>query len=149
MLARNAFSRLHTLGPSFKRFASTKVFYVFTARNWPNNKTLRETLEGVIPAKQEQLRKLVWASLYLHDFASPRHPETWPWAVCCRRRKGNASRYTLRNAEQTKVENIIGGMRGLKAMLWEASVLDPIEVRWWATLPQYKLTCCRVFGFTI
>ncbi|KAI6117701.1 citrate synthase [Pisolithus croceorrhizus] len=26
-----------------------------------------------------------------------------------------------------KVENIIGGMRGLKAMLWEASVLDPIE----------------------
>ena len=28
-----------------------------------------------------------------------------------------------------KVENIIGGMRGLKAMLWEASVLDPNEVR--------------------
>ncbi|KAK2466977.1 hypothetical protein APHAL10511_001235 [Amanita phalloides] len=26
-----------------------------------------------------------------------------------------------------KVENLIGGMRGLKAMLWEASVLDPIE----------------------
>ncbi|KAG8754389.1 hypothetical protein FRC14_005112 [Serendipita sp. 396] len=26
-----------------------------------------------------------------------------------------------------KVENIIGGMRGLKAMLWEASVLDPNE----------------------
>ncbi|KAF8959017.1 citrate synthase [Flammula alnicola] len=26
-----------------------------------------------------------------------------------------------------KVDNIIGGMRGLKAMLWEASVLDPIE----------------------
>ncbi|KAG6897477.1 hypothetical protein C0992_001252 [Termitomyces sp. T32_za158] len=26
-----------------------------------------------------------------------------------------------------KVENIIGGMRGLKAMLWDASVLDPIE----------------------
>jgi len=26
-----------------------------------------------------------------------------------------------------KVENIIGGMRGLKSMLWEASVLDPIE----------------------
>ncbi|KAI6045419.1 citrate synthase-like protein, partial [Pisolithus marmoratus] len=26
-----------------------------------------------------------------------------------------------------KVENIIGGMRGIKAMLWEASVLDPIE----------------------
>jgi len=27
----------------------------------------------------------------------------------------------------TQVENIIGGMRGLKSMLWEASVLDPIE----------------------
>jgi citrate synthase len=27
-----------------------------------------------------------------------------------------------------EVENIIGGMRGLKAMLWEASVLDPYEV---------------------
>ena len=27
-----------------------------------------------------------------------------------------------------QVENIIGGMRGLKAMLWEASVLDPNEV---------------------
>ncbi|CAL1704397.1 unnamed protein product [Somion occarium] len=26
-----------------------------------------------------------------------------------------------------KVEHVIGGMRGLKAMLWEASVLDPIE----------------------
>jgi hypothetical protein len=27
-----------------------------------------------------------------------------------------------------QVENLIGGMRGLKAMLWEASVLDPNEV---------------------
>lgn len=27
-----------------------------------------------------------------------------------------------------KVENVIGGMRGLKSMLWEASVLDPNEV---------------------
>ncbi|KAK7693369.1 hypothetical protein QCA50_002937 [Cerrena zonata] len=26
-----------------------------------------------------------------------------------------------------KVEHVIGGMRGLKSMLWEASVLDPIE----------------------
>ena len=26
-----------------------------------------------------------------------------------------------------KVENIIGGMRTLKTMLWEASVLDPNE----------------------
>ncbi|KIJ44009.1 hypothetical protein M422DRAFT_252503 [Sphaerobolus stellatus SS14] len=28
---------------------------------------------------------------------------------------------------EVKVENVIGGMRGLKAMLWEASVLDPNE----------------------
>jgi hypothetical protein len=28
-----------------------------------------------------------------------------------------------------QIENIIGGMRGLKAMLWEASVLDANEVR--------------------
>ncbi|OBZ75100.1 2-methylcitrate synthase, mitochondrial [Grifola frondosa] len=28
---------------------------------------------------------------------------------------------------EVTVENVVGGMRGLKAMLWEASVLDPIE----------------------
>jgi len=28
---------------------------------------------------------------------------------------------------ETTVEHVIGGMRGLKSMLWEASVLDPIE----------------------
>lgn len=27
-----------------------------------------------------------------------------------------------------QVENIVGGMRGIKAMLWEGSVLDPNEV---------------------
>jgi hypothetical protein len=27
-----------------------------------------------------------------------------------------------------QVEHLIGGMRGLKAMLWDASVLDPNEV---------------------
>jgi hypothetical protein len=27
-----------------------------------------------------------------------------------------------------QVENLIGGMRGLKALLWEGSVLDPNEV---------------------
>ena len=27
-----------------------------------------------------------------------------------------------------QVEHVVGGMRGLKAMLWEASVLDPNEV---------------------
>ncbi|KAF8628466.1 hypothetical protein AX15_003978 [Amanita polypyramis BW_CC] len=67
---------------SFKRFASTK--------------TLRETLQEVIPVKQEQLKKL-----------KLEHGQSIVGDV--------------------KVENIIGGMRGLKAMLWEASVLDPIE----------------------
>ncbi|KAJ7940706.1 citrate synthase-like protein [Mycena leptocephala] len=62
-----------------KRFASTK--------------SLKETLQEVIPGKQEQLKKLVHIHP-LHSF---------------------------------KVENIIGGMRGIKAMLWEASVLDPNE----------------------
>ena len=28
----------------------------------------------------------------------------------------------------SQVENLIGGMRGLKALLWEGSVLDPNEV---------------------
>ncbi|KAF8742379.1 hypothetical protein AX14_004932, partial [Amanita brunnescens Koide BX004] len=85
MLARTVFLRLHTqgsLGPLFKRFASTR--------------TLQETLEGVIPAKQEQLRKLKLD-------------------------------YGQSVVGDVKVENIIGGMRGLKAMLWEASVLDPNE----------------------
>lgn len=27
-----------------------------------------------------------------------------------------------------QVENVIGGMRGLKVMLWEGSLLDPNEV---------------------
>ncbi|KAJ7285911.1 citrate synthase-like protein [Mycena rebaudengoi] len=65
-----------------KRFASTK--------------TLKETLQEVIPAKQEQLKRL-----------KAEHAQTVVGDV--------------------KIENIIGGMRGLKAMLWEASVLDPNE----------------------
>ncbi|KAJ6596821.1 citrate synthase-like protein [Mycena vulgaris] len=65
-----------------KRFASTK--------------SLKETLEEVIPGKQEQLKKL-----------KTEHAQTVVGDV--------------------KVENIIGGMRGIKAMLWEASVLDPNE----------------------
>ncbi|KAJ6547492.1 citrate synthase [Mycena capillaripes] len=65
-----------------KRFASTK--------------SLKETLQEVIPAKQEQLKKL-----------KAEHAQTVVGDV--------------------KVENIIGGMRGIKAMLWEASVLDPNE----------------------
>ncbi|KAJ7219206.1 citrate synthase-like protein [Mycena pura] len=65
-----------------KRFASTK--------------SLKETLQEVIPGKQEQLRKL-------------------------------KTEHAQAVIGDVKVENIIGGMRGLKAMLWEASVLDPNE----------------------
>lgn len=61
-----------------------------------STKSLRETLKEVIPAKQEQLKKL-----------KAEHSQTVVGDV--------------------KVENIIGGMRGIKAMLWEASVLDPLE----------------------
>lgn len=40
-----------------------------------------------------------------------------------------------------QVENLIGGMRGLKALLWEGSVLDPNEVRTHPTLlPPQLLT---------
>jgi hypothetical protein len=35
----------------------------------------------------------------------------------------------LTPSSRQQIENIIGGMRGLKAMLWEGSVLDPNEVR--------------------
>ncbi|KAG6878714.1 hypothetical protein C0993_011529 [Termitomyces sp. T159_Od127] len=65
-------------------------------RRLASTKSLRETLEEVIPAKQEQLKRL-----------KAEHGQTVVGDV--------------------KVENIIGGMRGLKAMLWDASVLDPIE----------------------
>ncbi|KAJ3522834.1 hypothetical protein NM688_g8817 [Phlebia brevispora] len=65
-----------------KRFASTK--------------TIKEALQEVIPAKQEQLKAL-------------------------KKQHGQAS------LGEVKVEQVIGGMRGLKAMLWDASVLDPLE----------------------
>ncbi|KIJ16842.1 hypothetical protein PAXINDRAFT_154880 [Paxillus involutus ATCC 200175] len=65
-------------------------------RRWASTKSLRETLQEVIPAKQEQLKKL----------------------------KAEHSQAVV---GEVKVENILGGMRGLKAMLWEASVLDPNE----------------------
>ncbi|KAF8921383.1 citrate synthase-like protein [Mucidula mucida] len=40
---------------------------------------------------------------------------------------------------EVKVENVIGGMRGLKAMLWDASVLDPEEVSLLTALPWQQL----------
>ncbi|KAH9043163.1 citrate synthase-like protein [Lactarius pseudohatsudake] len=84
MLFRRSTLRLASLRThvSTQRFASTK--------------TLKETLQEVIPAKQEQLKSL-----------KAKHSQTVIGDV--------------------KVENIIGGMRGLKSMLWEASVLDPNE----------------------
>ncbi|KDR81541.1 hypothetical protein GALMADRAFT_239546 [Galerina marginata CBS 339.88] len=85
MLSRSILSRQACLRKSShfsQRFASTK--------------SLRETLQEVIPAKQEQLKKL----------------------------KTEHGQAVLGDV---KVDNVIGGMRGLKAMLWEASVLDPIE----------------------
>ncbi|XP_006458186.1 hypothetical protein AGABI2DRAFT_190539 [Agaricus bisporus var. bisporus H97] len=82
MLARNIFSKAALREASFKRFASTK--------------SIRDTLKEVIPAKQEQLKRL-----------KAEHSQTVVGDI--------------------KVENIIGGMRGLKSMLWDASVLDPNE----------------------
>ncbi|KAG6332819.1 hypothetical protein ID866_6274 [Astraeus odoratus] len=66
------------------------------SRRLASTKSLRETLQEVIPPKQEQLKRL-----------KAEHGQTVVGDV--------------------KVENIIGGMRGIKAMLWEASVLDPNE----------------------
>ncbi|KAF8212310.1 citrate synthase [Mycena galopus ATCC 62051] len=73
---------------SVSRFGASKRF--------ASTKSLKETLQEVIPGKQEQLKKL-----------KAEHAQTVVGDV--------------------KVENIIGGMRGIKAMLWEASVLDPNE----------------------
>ncbi|KAJ2930821.1 hypothetical protein H1R20_g6297, partial [Candolleomyces eurysporus] len=80
------------------RLSSTRsaALRVAAQRRFASTKSLRETLQEVIPAKQEQLKKL----------------------------KAEHSQAVVGDV---KVENIIGGMRGLKAMLWEASVLDPIE----------------------
>ncbi|EJD02380.1 citrate synthase [Fomitiporia mediterranea MF3/22] len=65
-------------------------------RRLASTKSLRETLEEVIPQKQQRLIKL---------------------------RKEHGATVV----GDIKVENIIGGMRTLKTLLWEASVLDPNE----------------------
>jgi len=75
---------------------SAVVGFHFGSRRLASTKSLRETLQEVIPVKQEQLVKL-----------RAEHGDTVVGDV--------------------KVENILGGMRGIKAMLWEASVLDPNE----------------------
>ncbi|CAE6437551.1 hypothetical protein ACGC1H_004401 [Rhizoctonia solani] len=71
-----------TRGASRVRYASTK--------------TLKETLQEVIPAKQAQIKEL-------------------------------RTNHAGVKVGDVKIENIVGGMRGLKAMLWEGSVLDPNE----------------------
>ncbi|KAG6814328.1 hypothetical protein H0H92_013453 [Tricholoma furcatifolium] len=75
---------------------STGVNALYFSRRLASTKSLRETLQDVIPAKQEQLKRL-----------KAEHGQTVVGDI--------------------KVENIVGGMRGLKAMLWDASVLDPNE----------------------
>lgn len=76
------------------RLTSLRI-HVNTQR-FASTKTLKETLEEVIPAKQEQLKRL-------------------------------KAEHSQKVVGDVKVENILGGMRGLKSMLWEASVLDPNE----------------------
>jgi citrate synthase len=76
--------------------------------------SLKDTLKEVIPAKQEQLKRLVRLA---------------PSAVarCSCARSPQKSEHGQAVLGETKVEHVIGGMRGLKSMLWDASVLDPHE----------------------
>lgn len=48
------------------------------------------------------------------------------------------SQYGDKSLGEIKVENVFGGMRGLKIMLWEPSVLDANEgIRFWGkTIPE-------------
>lgn len=103
-----------------------------TSDNGPQS--LFDTLKELVPEKQERLKQFVRRD------ALPDRPK----AHGVTRRKpsmgarslvksryapqslGLACVYTLRPPQ---VENLIGGMRGLKALLWEGSVLDPNEVR--------------------
>ncbi|KZS99039.1 citrate synthase [Sistotremastrum niveocremeum HHB9708] len=81
---------------AFAMFRAYTTFRSASVHSRSRRQSLRETLEEIIPAKQEQLKKL-------------------------------RSQHGDHIVGDIKVENIIGGMRGLKSMLWEASVLDPNE----------------------
>lgn len=72
-------ARQYAMAAQGARFASTK--------------SLKDAVAEVVPAKQEQLKKL----------------------------KAN---YNDKSLGDIKLENLLGGMRGLKVMLWEGSVLD-------------------------
>ncbi|KAJ4488121.1 citrate synthase [Lentinula aciculospora] len=65
-------------------------------RRLASTKSLKETIEEVIPVKQAHLKKL-------------------------------KTEYSDVSIGDVKVGNVIGGMRGLRAMLWDSSVLDPEE----------------------
>lgn len=60
---------------------------------YASTRSLKDAVAEVIPAKQEQLKKL-------------------------------KADYNDKSLGEIKLENLIGGMRGLKVMLWEGSVLD-------------------------
>ncbi|KAJ3937073.1 MAG: citrate synthase [Lentinula lateritia] len=75
--------------PIFLRFRSPY-------RRLASTKSLKETIEEVIPVKQAHLKKL-------------------------------KTEYSDVSIGDVKVGNVIGGMRGLRAMLWDSSVLDPEE----------------------
>ncbi|KAJ4001343.1 citrate synthase [Lentinula boryana] len=81
-LRRLSLPVISRFGVTYKRLASTK--------------SLKETIEEVIPVKQAHLKKL-------------------------------KTEYSDVSIGDVKVGNVIGGMRGLRAMLWDSSVLDPEE----------------------
>ncbi|KAJ3824370.1 citrate synthase-like protein [Lentinula raphanica] len=85
----------------FSRASSLRSFPLtlrssLASKRLASTKSLKETIEEVIPVKQAHLKKL-------------------------------KSEYSDVSIGDVKVGNVIGGMRGLRAMLWDSSVLDPEE----------------------
>ncbi|KZV71900.1 citrate synthase-like protein [Peniophora sp. CONT] len=80
----------------FARLARPLRSSAAAQRRLASTKTLRETLEEVVPVKQAQLKQF-------------------------------KAEHGHKKVQETTVEQVIGGMRGIRAMLWEASVLDPNE----------------------
>ncbi|KAJ3843437.1 citrate synthase-like protein [Lentinula raphanica] len=85
----------------FSRASSLRSFPLtlrssLASKRLASTKSLKETIEEVIPVKQAHLKKL-------------------------------KTEYSDVSIGDVKVGNVIGGMRGLRAMLWDSSVLDPEE----------------------
>ncbi|ELU44809.1 citrate synthase [Rhizoctonia solani AG-1 IA] len=98
--SRTAF--VTTKGASSIRYASTKVGSACLSSHYaPINNLVTPDLEGDSPRGHSR--------------------QTGP-------DKGRTTHAGVKVGD-VKIENVIGGMRGLKAMLWEGSVLDPNEVR--------------------